>query len=290
MNVRSPWVTACCCVATIKQTSSGSGDVEGGNNRDLALYCASLVCSNYPLVGTLTQNPYVELLTWPLIVSHGGIVLPFSFICVLSTRHSVAGAGPGRCGHIPLYFGVGLELMRNAIATLSERTYQGNFGAWVDIRVRCRMPVFLERCGDNTTKVWHLFEYVAYAFATKKLRSATIESQMSAIKFFHRVSRGFELNTTHPVLGKALKGAARSHADAGNQATVRWPVSWERFIAGEKMISKRQMVHVDTAANDDSSAKSGCVGGRAGGRAEEYALHSLRIGGATHLSAGVATS
>ena len=87
------------------------------------------------------------------------------------------------------------------------------------------------------TNVWHLFEYVAYAFATKKLRSATIESHLSAIKFFHRISRGFELDTTHPVLGNALKGAARSHADAGNQATVRRPVSWEMLIAGEKLIS-----------------------------------------------------
>ena len=37
------------------------------------------------------------------------------------------------------------------------------------------------------TNVWNLFEYVAYAFATKKLRSATIESHLSAIKFFHRI-------------------------------------------------------------------------------------------------------
>lgn len=43
------------------------------------------------------------------------------------------------------------------------------------------------------------------------------------------------------------------------------------------------MVHVDTAASDDSFAERGCVGGSACG---EYALHSLRIGGATHLSAG----
>ena len=71
------------------------------------------------------------------------------------------------------------------------------------------------------TNVWHLFEYVAYAFATKELRSATIDIYLSAIKVFRRISRGFELDTTHPVLGNALKGTARSYADAGNQATVR---------------------------------------------------------------------
>ena len=98
------------------------------------------------------------------------------------------------------------------------------------------MPVFLQPCSDGLSNVWQLFEYVAYSFATKKLRSATIESHLSAIKFFHRISRGFELDTTHPVLACALKGAARSHADVGNQATVRRPVSWAMLLAGESLI------------------------------------------------------
>ena len=148
----------------------------------------------------------------------------------------MVGAGPAGCGHIPLYFRVGLELIRNAISTSSERPYQGHFGAWVDVWVRCDMPVFLERCGHRMTNVWHLFEYVAYAFATKQLRRATNESHSSAITCFHRISRGFALDTTHPVWGSALKGAARSHADAGVKATVRCPVSWEMLIAGEKSI------------------------------------------------------
>ena len=148
----------------------------------------------------------------------------------------MAGAGSGGRGHIPMYFGVGLELMRHAIAASSERTYQGHFGAWVEFRVRCGLPVFLERCRDGMANVWHVFEYVAYAFSTKKLRSATIESHLSAIKFFHRISRGFEIDTTHPVIANALKGTARLHADVGNQATVRRPVSWDMLLAGENLI------------------------------------------------------
>ena len=86
------------------------------------------------------------------------------------------------------------------------------------------------------TNVWHVFEYVAYTFSTNKLRSATIESHLSAIKFFHRISRGFEINTAHPVIANALKGAARLHADVGSQATVRRSVSWDMLLAGEKLI------------------------------------------------------
>ena len=123
--------------------------------------------------------------------------------------------------------------MRVAVAPSSERTYQGHFGAWVDFRVCCGVPVFLQPCSDGLSNVWQLFEYVAYSFATKKLRSATIESHLSAIKFFHRISRGFELDTTHPVLACALKGAVWSHADVGNQATVCRPVSWAMLLAGE---------------------------------------------------------
>ena len=126
--------------------------------------------------------------------------------------------------------------MRSADAASSERTYQGRFGAWVDFRMRCGLPVFLQHCSDSVINVWQLFEYVALAFATKKLRSATIESHLSAIKFFHRISRGFELDTTHPVLASALKRASRSHADVGNQAAVRRPVLWAMLLAGETLI------------------------------------------------------
>ena len=116
--------------------------------------------------------------------------------------------------------------MRHAVAASTERACLGHFGAWVDVWVRSGVPAFLERGINLVTNVWHLFEYVAYVFATKKLRSANIESHLSAIKSFRRISRGFELDITHPVITSALKGATGSHAEVGNQATVRWPLSW----------------------------------------------------------------
>ena len=85
--------------------------------------------------------------------------------------------------------------------------------------------------------MWHFFEYLAYAFATKKLRSATIASHLSVIKFFQRISRGFELDTTYPVIASALKGAARSHAEVGKQSTVRRPVSWAMWLVIKNLIS-----------------------------------------------------
>ena len=78
--------------------------------------------------------------------------------------------------------------------------------------------------------VWHVFR------PRNCCRSAPIESHLSAIKFFHRISRGFEIDITHPVVANALKGAARLHADVGNQATVRRPVSWDMQLARKKLI------------------------------------------------------
>ena len=129
-----------------------------------------------------------------------------------------------------------LGFIRNAVAASTERAYLQNFGAWVNFRVRSGVPVILQRGSDGMTNVWHLFDYAAYAFATKKLRSATTESHLSVIKFSHRISRGFERDTTHPVIASALKGAARSHAYMGNQATMRRPVSWAMLLAGETFI------------------------------------------------------
>ena len=126
--------------------------------------------------------------------------------------------------------------MRHAVAASTERAYLGYFGAQVDFRVRSGVPVFLDRGIDGMTNVWHLVEYVAYAFATRKLRSATIESHLSAIKFFQRISRGFELDTTSPFIASTLHDAARSHAEVGNQATVPRPLSWAMLLAGETLI------------------------------------------------------
>ena len=94
-------------------------------------------------------------------------------------------------------------------------------------------PVFLEATENPVVNVRSLLEYTAYAVATKKLQAQTVESHLSAIKFFHRSSRGFELNTAHPLLRNALKGSARSHAVAGSQPRVRRPVSWPMLLAGE---------------------------------------------------------
>ena len=148
----------------------------------------------------------------------------------------MSGSGTGDHRQFSLYVGVGVGLMRHAVAAATERVYLGYFGAWIDFRVRSGVPVFLDRGIDGVTNVWHFYEHVAYAFSTKELRSATIESHLSAIKFFHRVSRIFELDTIHPVIASALKGAARSDAKVDDQATVRRPVSWATWLAGETLI------------------------------------------------------
>lgn len=52
-----------------------------------------------------------------------------------------------------------------------------------------------QHCSDSMANVRDLFEYFSYAFAIRKKRSATTESHLSAIIIFHRISRGFNLDT-----------------------------------------------------------------------------------------------
>ena len=49
---------------------------------------------------------------------------------------------------------------------------------------------------------------------------------------------GLELPTKAPVLRSALKGIARSHAEAGTKKRTRLPISWERILQGEKVVPK----------------------------------------------------
>ena len=55
----------------------------------------------------------------------------------------MAGSGLGGRREVSLYFGAGLELMRNAGAVSSEQICLGRFGTWEDFRVHRGLPVFL---------------------------------------------------------------------------------------------------------------------------------------------------
>ena len=86
-----------------------------------------------------------------------------------------------------MYLGVGLDLVRNAAAPSTERAYQGYFRSWVEFRLDIIHELFfLEFSSENPmANVRSLLEYTAYAVATKKLQANTVESHLSAIKFFH---------------------------------------------------------------------------------------------------------
>ena len=56
-----------------------------------------------------------------------------------------------------MYLGVGLGLMRHAVAASTERAYLGHFGAWVDFQVRSGVPVFLDRVIDGMTTTCGIF-------------------------------------------------------------------------------------------------------------------------------------
>ena len=97
---------------------------------------------------------------------------------------------------------------------------------------------FLEPGSPPDVRARELTEYIAYACLSKSLQAATIESHLSAIKHFHRVTKGIELETVHPVVVHALKGVARCHAEAGTQSRLRRPLSWPMLRAGEKLIPR----------------------------------------------------
>ena len=67
--------------------------------------------------------------------------------------------------------GVGLELVRNAVAPSTEHAYQGYFRSWVEVCLNVlHEPVFLEFSSeDPMANVRSPLEYPAYAVATKKL-------------------------------------------------------------------------------------------------------------------------
>ena len=84
--------------------------------------------------------------------------------------------------------------------------------------------------------MWHLFEYIGFAFAIKKLRLATIEGRSSAIRFFHLVSRGFELDTTHPLSLMPSKVLRVRMPTLAIKQPCAGLYSWPVLLTGETLI------------------------------------------------------
>lgn len=102
--------------------------------------------------------------------------------------------------------------------------------AWAEIRLSVRKTSFLVSGDGALNNAWFVFEYTRH-MATKGLQAKTVGSLLSAAKYYHRVSRGLKLQTTHLLLSvHLLKGAIRGHVGSGNQQRLRMPVSYGLFV------------------------------------------------------------
>lgn len=72
---------------------------------------------------------------------------------------------------------------------------------------------------------------------TKRLPRTTVESDLSAVKYQHRVSRRFELQTTHPLQVSFLKRVATW--SLGLSSGYAGPVSWYVSLTGEPMCMRQ---------------------------------------------------
>ena len=69
---------------------------------------------------------------------------------------------------------LGRELVREAVARTSERTYQGYFRCWKLFRVSVGQPVVLLAGASGDSHVPSLLAYIAYAWGTNGLTAGTI--------------------------------------------------------------------------------------------------------------------
>ena len=79
------------------------------------------------------------------------------------------------------------------------------------------------------------------------MRSATIESHLSAIKYFHLISRGFELDTIHLVIASDLKrrcSFARRRGKPSNRASANFMVDVAGGRASDNIVARWGSVSV----------------------------------------------
>ena len=96
-----------------------------------------------------------------------------------------------------MYVSLGCELIRQAVARTSERTYQIYFQGWKLFRASVGALVSLLAGAGVDSHVSSLVAYIAYAWDTNGLTEGPTAGDL-AVKFFHRQERGLELFLCHP--------------------------------------------------------------------------------------------
>ena len=87
---------------------------------------------------------------------------------------------------------------------------------------------------------WELVEeltgFMAYCCAERKNMEATVAGKLMAVNLYHEQWRGLSLPLQHFRIQAVKKGVRRAYAEAGNQARVRRPLTWEMTRVMEESI------------------------------------------------------
>ena len=147
----------------------------------------------------------------------------FSTRCQPPSLYRLRGSGSRRS--VALYVRLRRELIGQAVAQTSERTYQGYFRCWKLFRVSVDLPVVLLAGKGEDIDVSLLLAYIAYAWGTSGLVAGAIAGHLAAVKYFHRQERGLKLFLRLPRIVDALNGVPRSRTVAGTKSRIRRPVA-----------------------------------------------------------------
>ena len=132
-----------------------------------------------------------------------------------------------------MYVILGRELIRQAVARTSERTYQGHFRCWKLFFLSVGLLVFLLAGTVGNSHLRSLLACIAYAWDTNGLTAGTIVGHLAVVKFFHHQEYGLELFLRRQWIVDALNGVTRSHAETRIKSPKRRPAAWSVLLAGE---------------------------------------------------------
>lgn len=124
-----------------------------------------------------------------------------------------------------MYVSLGPDVVGRAVARTSECTFEGYFRRLELFRVSVGLAVFLLVEEGVDSHVFSLLAYAAYSWRKQSLKAGTIAGHLAVAAFFHRHERGLGLFVRHPWIVEALKGVARSHAEAETVSRMLRPIA-----------------------------------------------------------------
>ena len=130
-------------------------------------------------------------------------------------------------------------LARASVGDSTQKVYGQKWRAWCYARATQEKSPWLLKTDGAEAAVVALTEFMALRCFTSKNQSTTIRGYLSAITYYQKMFRGWELPMDHHMAVAVGRGIDRAHGRSDARPKVREPLTWDMLEQGWVFFASR---------------------------------------------------